>query len=161
MGFWDPTPHGASGMNAPAFGSFLKSQEQTLEELFIYGNDDETSGFYLEMSIDLHSFTQLQYIGLPFAFLYVSRDRLELRSISTYVPSISEILPPFLKALQFEIPNDDKYLEYFPSTRFNEVYFKPGEMRDFICEIALKKGSRFAGLQEIVFCRQAILIQIP
>lgn len=152
--FFGPVLPGRAHLSAKEFSSVLKSQEQNLEELFIYGDTDgDCCGFEPEETIDLHSFTQLQYVGLPLTFLFISEEEATSRSISTHIPSISEILPLSLQELQIEIPYEYEYsyLTYFSCEPDNDLHLAPGELSAFVCEIVRNKGTQFTKLRTIVF----------
>ncbi|RDL34330.1 uncharacterized protein BP5553_07458 [Venustampulla echinocandica] len=157
-GFFGPVLPGEARLSAKEFGLALRSQEQNLEELFIYGDSEsDRCGYEPRETIDLHLFAHLQYVGLPLTFLFISEEQAASRGISTSVSSISEILSPALTELQIEIPYEYRYSTYFSlEPDDNDLELSPGELSAFICEIVRNKTSRFTKLRTIAFWQQDV-----
>jgi hypothetical protein len=154
--FWGPLKfiHGLVYLSAKAFGVALASQQKYLEELIVYGDTDGDCSEYCETElIDLHSFVNLQYVGLPITFLRISEEEAKWRGIKTYIPSISEILPLAIRDLEIEIPEDHPWTAYFSGELESKEDFSPGDLSVFISEIVMSKHSRFTGLRSIVIWR--------
>jgi hypothetical protein len=141
-------------LSAKAFGVALASRKGYLEELLIYGDiDGDSSEYYETELIDLHSFVNLQYVGLPITFLRISKHEAKWRGIKTYIPSISEILSPAIRDLQIEIPEDHPWTAYFSGELESNENFSPGDLSVFISEIVKSKDSLFTELRSIVIWR--------
>jgi len=154
---WGPYEffNGKVYLSAKAFGIALASQQSHLEELFVYGAICDGLSDYEETElIDLHSFVNLQYVGLPIDFFRISEYQAKDRGIKDYIPSISEILPPAIRDLQIEILDDHPWTAYFFSAELesNEA-FSPGDLSVFISEIVKSKDSLFTELRRIVIWR--------
>jgi hypothetical protein len=154
---WGPYEffHGEVYLSAKAFGVALASQQNYLEELFIYGDIVDGLSDYEETElIDLHFFVNLQYVGLPIDFLRISEYQAKYRGIKDYILSISEILPPTIRDLQIQIPEDHPWTAYFFSAELeSNEKSSPGDLSIFISEIVKSKDSLFTELRSIVIWR--------
>lgn len=91
-------PENGTGLSASEFGVALRSQEDSLENLFIYGDTiGDCTGFEPEETIDLHLFTSLKNVGLPLSFLFITQSEAEYRGITVSPTAILDILPPGLE----------------------------------------------------------------
>ncbi|KAH6670573.1 hypothetical protein B0J14DRAFT_596558 [Halenospora varia] len=152
-GFYDLVLSNGTALSSKEFGVALRSQECSLEELFIYGaSEGDRSGFEPTDTIDLHLFTNLKYVGLPLTFLFISQAEATSRGISVSTMAISNILPPTLEGLQIEIPDEYHWSSYFSlDPDDDDVELHPGELSAFIYEIVKNKATRFTGLRSIIF----------
>ena len=139
---------------AREFSDALRSQEHNLEELLIYGDSHgDCTGFEPTETIDLHAFTNLKYVGLPFNFLYISQSDATFRCVSVSTTAITKILPLTLEMLQIEMPLDEYSCpSYFSTDPANDdVDLRPGELSTFVLEIVRSKATCFTNLRSIVF----------
>ncbi|TGO63422.1 hypothetical protein BCON_0013g00680 [Botryotinia convoluta] len=148
-------------LSAKEFSDALQPHEHSLEELLIEGSTtgDEPS-FDPRQLIDLHSFTNLRYVGLPLNFLFTSQSDASYYGISYSATAISQILPPALEELRIEMDYEYKWLKFFSLIPvdgkisvpfFEDTDLELEELSNFICEIAKNQDRRYTGLRSIVF----------
>ncbi|TGO33951.1 hypothetical protein BHYA_0219g00080 [Botrytis hyacinthi] len=147
-------------LSAKEFSDALQPHEYCLEELFIKGRTTgEEPSFDPRQSIDLHSFTNLRYIGLPLNFLFTSQSDAADYGISYSATAISKILPPALEKLHIKMNDEYNWVafSFIPvnkrnfGTLIDDTDLELGELSDFICEIVKNKNTRYTRLRSIIF----------
>ncbi|KAH8651957.1 hypothetical protein BGZ60DRAFT_569121 [Tricladium varicosporioides] len=146
---WEPFTRGVSGA---AFVDALETQRETLEEFFLLTLENNFMGVAWEALIDLSSFTSLRRLGLLRDYLTFSK--VDARSTQKENSPISAGLPPALEELQLEISNESFFKCYFEGEwRPNWLDIEPGEIIEWLCDIAKNKRSKYPRLRKVVVWR--------
>lgn len=138
-------------LSGAMFVDALQMQHDTLEEFFLSTSDDASGPTWKEGLVKIYRFPHLRRLGLQREFLVLSK--VELGS-EMECPSISTMLPPRLEQLQLEFSGETSLRLYFGSDgRSDALSFEPGELVEWLCDIARNKDSRYPNLKKVIMWR--------
>ncbi|KAH6678009.1 hypothetical protein B0J14DRAFT_581739 [Halenospora varia] len=146
-------------LSAAAFVDALETQRETLEEFFLYTLEDDMGSVW-EALVDVSGFTRLRRLGLLWEYLTLSKGY--ARSTKKEFPPISAGLPPRLEELQLQLSNEEFFKCYFEGEwRPDHLFIEPGEIIEWLCDIASHKNSKYPGLKKVVVWRSEGAASIP